>query len=307
MAQAEALDLLKLCFDFDPREKLAIVAAPARSAEGRAVLDAAIELGATALLTVSTVPLVHADVPEAIAAAVRWADVVLFALSSYETQVMGHHPLRREATGRGARVGFLTGRLEDVRAERLEEVWRRARELAARLEDAEEALLLSPGGTDLRLSLKGRHSMAVVGELRTPGAWGAVPDYSEATVSPVEGSAEGTIVADGMLTGYGKLGEPLRLSVSGGRVVGLEGGAASWLAPQLQVDEGASLVAEMGLGTNPFVSEISGDFEDKKIFGTAHIGIGDNTSFGGSNRSAIHLDVLITGASLLLDGERVIP
>ncbi len=307
MPRAEALDLLKLCFNFDSREKLAILAVAARSAEGKAVLDAAVDLGAPALLTVSATPLVQAEVPEPIASAMRWADVVLFVVGSYETQVMGHHVLRREATGRGARVGFLTGKLEDVHAERLEEVWRRARELAARLEEAEEAHLLSRGGTDLRLSLKGRRPMAVVGELKTPGAWGAVPDYSEATISPVEGSAEGTIVADGMVTGYGKLGEPLKLSVRAGRVVGLEGGAASWLAHQLQVDEGASLVAEMGLGANPFVTEISGDFEDKKIFGTAHIGIGDNRSFGGSNRSAIHLDVLITGVSLFLDGVRVIP
>jgi leucyl aminopeptidase (aminopeptidase T) len=251
--------------------------------------------------------MVEDPLPEPISEAIGWADVVLFVVTSYETQVMGHHRLRREATARGARVGFLTGHLKDAKVDRVAEVWRRARELAAMLQQARDARLVSPAGTDLRLSLAGRRSMAVVGDLRLPGSWGAVPDYAEATISPVEGSVEGTIVADGMITGYGRLPGLLTLTVKEGRVAELAGEASAWLSERLRTDEGANLVAEMGLGANPFVAEITGEFEDKKIFGTAHIGLGDNRSFGGSNKSAIHLDVLISGISLFLDGERVIP
>ncbi len=307
MLQIEAKQLLDFCFGLGPSEKVAILSAVERMPEGLALLEAVQEIGAQGVMATSSVRLGDGELLGPISAAMRWADVLIFAVGSYETQVMGHHPLRRDATARGARIGFLTGKLSDADPVRLKEIWARAMGLAHRLERAEEARLVAPSGTDIRLSLKGRKGMAVIGDLRAPGAWGALPDYAEATISPQEGLAEGIVVADGMMTGYGRLADPLTLRIEGGKVVSLEGDGADWLTSMLRSDEGASMVAEMGLGANFFASELVGDFEDKKVYGTAHIGIGDNRSFGGSNGSSVHIDVLIRDVSLYLDEVQVIP
>jgi leucyl aminopeptidase (aminopeptidase T) len=60
-------------------------------------------------------------------------------------------------------------------------------------------------------------------------------------------------------------------------------------------------IAELGLGVNEFVTEFDGGFEDKKVFGGAHIGIGGNRDLGGKQSSTVHLDIILRKVSLKLD------
>ena len=81
--------------------------------------------------------------------------------------------------------------------------------------------------------------------------------------SPAEGTAEGVFVADAFgqvvyLAGAGPqlglLEDPIRLTFSAGRLVGLDGGlAARRLEAILEAaDENVRQLGELGLGTNPF-------------------------------------------------------
>jgi hypothetical protein len=58
------------------------------------------------------------------------------------------------------------------------------------LSEAKEAFLTSALGTELWLDLTGRKAVVFTNFLRNPGDWGAVPDYAEAAIPPIEGSAK---------------------------------------------------------------------------------------------------------------------
>jgi leucyl aminopeptidase (aminopeptidase T) len=51
---------------------------------------------------------------------------------------------------------------------------------------------------------------------------------------------------------------------------------------------------------------IGNPLEDEKVYGTVHIAVGDNSTFGGKVRAGIHLDGIMHKPSLFLDGEQVI-
>jgi leucyl aminopeptidase (aminopeptidase T) len=51
------------------------------------------------------------------------------------------------------------------------------------------------------------------------------------------------------------------------------------------------------------MTKFEGGFEDKKILGSAHLGIGGNLDLGGNLASTVHLDVILRKVSLALDGK----
>ena len=46
--------------------------------------------------------------------------------------------------------------------------------------------------------------------------------------------------------------------------------------------------------------------EDEKILGTVHVAFGASAAFGGTVSVPIHLDVVVTDASLEVDGQQVL-
>ncbi len=163
--------------------------------------------------------------------------------------------------------------------------------------------MTAPGGTDVELSLSGRQAICDDGDLREPAAWGNLP-AGEAFVAPVEAEVCGTIVFDGSLAGWGLLDEPLIVELVRGRLAAAEGGAAAdWLLETLEAG-GANgrTIAELGIGTNGAAIVSGVILEDEKVEGTAHFAFGANTSFGGSNEASVHIDGLVRGAAVELDG-----
>ena len=77
-------------------------------------------------------------------------------------------------------------------------------------------------------------------------------------------------------------------------------------------DTNARMLAELGLGTNPFAREI-GHVENKFRLGTAHIALGDNHLigwrgahiYGGTLVSDVHVDLVANGISIEIDGVAV--
>jgi leucyl aminopeptidase (aminopeptidase T) len=181
--------------------------------------------------------------------------------------------------------------------------------VASLLDAGTDVHLTSPGGTDLRLAIGGREGIAKTCIVR-PGDFSPVPDI-EATVSPVEGSANGVIVADASIPylGIGVLREPVRCEVRGGYIVEVSGGEAAetlraaWAS---QNDPQVYNVAEMGIGLNPACTLTGEMLEDEGCWGTVHIGTGTSTNLGGLVKASCHYDLLMHKATIVVDGRAIL-
>ena len=243
-------------------------------------------------------------------AAVVDAMTAASAIFAPTTRSLSHTKARMAATSRGARIASMPGVSPETFGRTLAvdyaELARAGDRIARELSAASACHVTSPAGTDLAVSLEGRTAICDDGNLREYAAWGNLP-AGEAYIAPVETSAEGTIVFDGALAGYGMLREPLRVTVAGGRAIRAEGEAAEWLLGTL--DAGGStgrLTAELGIGTNPRAVLSGNILEDEKAVGTAHIAFGTSASIGGVNVSTVHIDGMLLQPTVELDGRQLL-
>ena len=239
------------------------------------------------------------EVVEAMASA-----TVIFAPTTFS---LSHTAARVEATRRGTRMATMPGITEEIFRRALDidygELKRAGEALAAQLTTASVCRVSSPGGTELTMDLTGRYGISDDGDLSAAGAFGNLP-AGEAFIAPLETSAEGTIVYDGALGGFGLLEEPVVASVAGGRLVSASGGeAAAWLESTLDAGgEHGRAIAELGIGTNPAARLTGNVLEDEKALGTIHIAFGTSVGIGGVNRSSVHIDGLVLRPTVELDG-----
>jgi leucyl aminopeptidase (aminopeptidase T) len=151
------------------------------------------------------------------------------------------------------------------------------------------------------MDLSGREGISDDGDMGTVGAFGNLP-AGEAFIAPIETSAEGRIVFDGALGGFGLLDEPVKVEVSGGRLVEADGRAGGWLYSTLEAGgEHGRSIAELGIGTNPAARLTGNILEDEKALGTIHLAFGTSAAIGGVNRSSVHIDGLVLRPSVWLD------
>jgi leucyl aminopeptidase (aminopeptidase T) len=165
----------------------------------------------------------------------------------------------------------------------------------------------SPGGTHITLRIEGRVGNCCPGYVDGPGQLGSPPDI-EANVSPIETSAEGTVVVDGSVPypGIGLLQEPLTLTVKRGRIVEIDG-AAHVVSRLRRLFESARsdkayVLAECGVGLNDEAKLTGVMLTDEGAYGTMHFGFGSNYTVGGLNEVAFHLDCVFRSPSLEVDG-----
>jgi leucyl aminopeptidase (aminopeptidase T) len=247
-----------------------------------------------------------AEPPDEVAAAMVSASVV-FAPTTFS---LSHTTARAEATRRGTRMATMPGITEEVFRRALDvdygELKRAGESLAAQLTAASVCRVRSVGGTDLTLDLGGRSGISDDGDLSVAGAFGNLP-AGEAFIAPVETAAEGTIVFDGALGGYGLLEDEVVVTVAGGRLVSAVGGdAGPWLESVLDAGgEFGRSIAELGIGTNPAARLTGNVLEDEKALGTIHLAFGTSVGIGGVNRSSVHIDGLVLHPTVELDGRTI--
>jgi leucyl aminopeptidase (aminopeptidase T) len=239
------------------------------------------------------------EVAAAMAEATAMALVTQFSLS--------HTSARLAATRTGARVASMPGITEDM--------FRRTipidygyletlgRSLAGQLSAAGVCQISAPGGTDVELSLRGRSGRSDDGDLRGSGAFGNMP-AGEAYIAPDEQGGQGTIVFDASVASSGIIERPITVHFERGRAVRIEGGPeADTLAATLDAGGPTGrVIAELGIGTNPGATITGRILEDEKVEGTIHIAFGTNTGIGGQNESSVHIDGVILGPTVALDG-----
>ena len=159
-------------------------------------------------------------------------------------------------------------------------------------------------GTDLRFSVEGRRWIVADGRTNMPDG--------ELMTAPVTETIDGVITFENPAVLGGRKMHDLRLRWERGVLV--EASASThedYLRSVLGTDEGATLIGEFGIGTNPFIDIVCDDILiDEKINGSVHIALGRAyPECGGVNESAIHWDIvkdLRGGGTVLLDGRPVV-
>ncbi len=230
-------------------------------------------------------------------------EAVIFCVSDRLTLTLGHSDARLKACRNGSRVAFLTQPLESTPTPaQILRVARATNTLKDRLKGAAK-LVVETGGGQLIVDVTGREPVALTSLITRPGSWGAIPDYSEVALAPNESSANGSFVADACVVGLGPLMKGLTLKVENGYAVATGGGLIGRsLSRILAREPNSNLLGEVGFGTNEMRKEFRGEFDDKKALGSVHLGLGDNHTIGGVNRSTVHLDCLAKACRLSIDG-----
>ena len=293
-------NILTACLNVKAGETVLIVTDDLQYPIGQALYEAAKELGADGmLLTMGPREVSGQEPPEAVAAAMAKADVVIAPMSTSIT----HTNAKINAVKAGARVATMPGITEEMFSQGamtadygvVLELTRKVTDLLTKANRAR----IEKDGAVLTLNLTGRNGVPSPGVYRERGTAGNLPS-GEAYIAPLEDGSDGETVIDGSMVGVGLLDSPLRVKVEKGKLVSIEGKDADKLGILLK-NEANGTLAELGIGTN-YAARLTGNIlEDEKALHTVHIAFGTNTSFGGTNKADCHMDGIIVNPTLYLD------
>jgi 2,5-dihydroxypyridine 5,6-dioxygenase len=262
----------------------------------------------TMIMIMSPLQLEFNDPPPPVAEAMQKAQVLFLALS----RSIFHSHSRIRAGKMGARCWAFSEFTEDDMLKGAIEVdflkmKGFGESLADALRKAREARITTPAGTDIYLDFRGRPEKIILldGICHHPGDAAAI--ILEAAISPKVGSAQGVVVCDASTTFFkpGLVKEPIRAVVKDGMVTDISGGVdASNLAAALAAlgDPKIYNVVELGIGFNPKAKITGIQTQDKGVYGTCHIGLGSNFSWGGDIKAATHFDLVMYSPKIELDG-----
>jgi len=185
---------------------------------------------------------------------------------------------------------------------------KRGRAVGAVLAKTKKIRYKTAAGTDISAIVEGRPVQYETGIFRNPGDFASVPN-SEVNIPPLEGTANGKIVADVRAMGIGILRqEPITFTVENGLIVKAEGSPAAdemWGILCNYNDKTAFNVAEFGFGLNDVGRMYANNLEALGKFGVGHIGIGSSYAIGGKVKAPCHIDVSFWGLEIYLDDKLV--
>jgi len=292
------------CLGIKAGEDALVIADLGTRAIGESLRQAAAARGADAVLALMDERATDGtEPPRPIAAALAVCDVYVAATF----RSLSHTTARKQATDAGARGATMPGvtaeMLTRVMAVDFDSMLTCSNEVADLLTAGRRAHITCPLGTDASIDLRGRTGIADSGDLTGTGAFGNLP-CGEAYIAPASG--EGRIVVSS-LAPLGLSDEPAMLTMRGGRLVAARGGLGPEYLRLLQAHgkRGTNL-AELGVGTNARAKLTGNVLEDEKILGTVHVAFGASATIGGTVSVPIHLDVVVSNASLTIDRRPVL-
>lgn len=193
-----------------------------------------------------------------------------------------------------------------------EEILEHGREIRQIWTEGDRVTVTSPHGMDLEAGLEGRPGYFACGKVEDqPGMdlyIGAFPD-GEASISPVEGAANGTIVWDTSMHEIGLFDEPIEADVEDGYVTEIRGGReADQLRSILENADDPEVynLAEIAIGINPEATITGLMRQDKKAWGFLHLAVGANIDTGGTVEAPVHIDGIASDCTLAIDGETIV-
>lgn len=303
---ARACDILmRECAHVRKKEEVLILADEAQDTNLIAALAAAVSrAGAKAISMIYPVIAPYREPPQSVVAAMKNAPVAL----ACGTTPMAAEVIK-ESLESGARMLSMFritpasfARTVPIDYRKLKREMEKVKNILDRAGTVEIA---SKAGTAFKVQMAGRPAKLALGSVRKAGevdhiAAGAIG------VAPLEGTAEGRLVVDGTVLGFGRAFDPVTFEIRAGKVMNIKGGR-NWkgLRQLLRRDRYAPWVCEIGLGVNPKARLIGGP-EDERVRGSVHVGFGENRFFEGTLASASHMDGTLLKATLLVDGKEVV-
>ncbi|QFR33797.1 hypothetical protein GBB76_12105 [Ancylobacter sp. TS-1] len=272
---------------------------------------AATALGATpVILTMLPAPVGGMEPPAPIAHAMAGSQVMVFQTSAG----MIHTEAARNAVKNGARFLDMWGVTESMMVRGgptadFSEVGRVTNAVYDAIVGGAEIRVTTEKGTDFRLSMKDRPLFKFSGQATEPGSFSAMPE-GEVTVCPEEWESEGVLVDPVVLErrDIAFPRQPIKVVVEKGRICAVEGGReAKAIAAMLdEHGETSRNIAEFAMGTNKWCPLAVTLRDSKKSYGSFHIGMGDNRSFGGNVLSPFHMDMIFENPTVTVDGRTVL-
>jgi leucyl aminopeptidase (aminopeptidase T) len=181
------------------------------------------------------------------------------------------------------------------------------RKLTKHLGRRGEVRLTHPNGTDLTLALAGRKAVEDSGILPPRGEWGGfrmmvnVPGGSS-YVAVDERTAEGTLVANRTSSASGPVLEGGRWTFEGGRLTShrYRVGDATFNSLYRNATGAKDRPGFLEVGINPSIR--NAPLLEENELGAVTVGIGNNSGFGGKNKSSMFQFLTLGGANLSIDG-----
>ncbi|MEM1610793.1 MAG: aminopeptidase [Sulfolobales archaeon] len=307
-----AKNIVKINLGLSAGERFLVITDTEKINIGYALFQAGLELGAEAvLITMKPRSRNGEEPPDPVRAAWLESDVFI-APTKYS---LTHTQARRQVTDKGSRGATMPGITEEIFLRTLSinykaDVIPLCEKLFEALKGCSEIRITSEQGTDISFSVSGREFHLDGGIYDKPGMWGNLP-AGEVYVAPLEGTANGVVVVDGSISGgIGVVKEHVKIIVERGRAKEISGGSEARrlyeLLASMRSEDAFNFPAELGIGCNS-AARLSGVvLEDEKIFGTVHLALGDNSTFGGRVKAGIHIDMVLLKPTLYADRKIII-
>jgi leucyl aminopeptidase (aminopeptidase T) len=297
--------VVRRCLNIQPDEDVVVVVDEPLQQLGEKLRTAAQQCGGEAVLTVMSPRATDGSEPPApVAEALAACDVFIAPAS----RSLSHTLARKRASEAGARGATMPHVTQDMLARLMsidfDRLKSRSHAVAELLDKGAEAKIACPRGTDLTLDLKGRHGIADDGDLTAPGSFGNLP-CGEGFIAPANGT--GTMYARSIAAIGLASGHPAKLTLENGHLTDATEPEGEQLIGILREHgENGTNLAELGVGTNDRATLTGNVLEDEKILGTIHVAFGASIAIGGTVSVPIHLDCVVTEASLSIDGTQVL-
>ena len=223
------------------------------------------------------------------------------------TKSMSHTLARKRAVDSGARLASMPNITEhamkalDIDYSKMKKLNEKIKKI---LKGGVELRLITEKGTDIKMKI--REDVKDDGGIyNQKGRWGNLPS-GEVAFAPFEGTTGGIYVVGASMSGIGLLKSPIKITVKNGKAIKIEGRKeAERLKKLIAGVKNSRNIAELGIGTNNRAKITGTVLEDEKVFGTAHIALGDNYSLGGRIQAGCHLDGVIRQPTIFIDGKKL--
>lgn len=195
--------------------------------------------------------------------------------------------------------------LPKTRAE-VEELADLTKKIGERFAKGHKVKIRTEKGTDITMEIGGLRNYINTGFLDNQGMCGFAPTGQNCT-GVIPGTANGKVVVDASISVLKQpLQEPIYMTFKDGMLIDIRGGVEAQQYKKLieaENDPKVYNLAEVGTGNNPRAIISANALEDERYYGSAHIAIGSNASFGGDIRCEWHSDAIFYDATIEIDGE----
>ncbi len=252
--------------------------------------------------------------PAHLLAAMNAADFTLAAADNEFCHMVGHTDENRAAQNHGMRWVSVEDYMCEWKTDMadIDQFIARTHRITEMLSRCQAVRITTARGTDITARSKsGRQAISFVPKGGTKGE--IVPNYAESAMVPLEWSAEGRVVVDGIIVGLGEMRrDPVTWEVAKGRIVNVIGAENANRFRQFLEESGenADAIVEVGIATS-HVEKRAYEYTGRPghraygAWGSTHLGIGNGTAIGGEIRSPIHVDCQIYDTTVHIDGVNV--